>query len=256
MKLLSIVFLIGVAQAQPAFEVASLKPANPSNSGVRGGCHGIDSVYAGANERASAPPLGRCVISDGRLSHMIGTAFRLGSMSYLKGGPEWVATGDFRYTVDAKAEDPTKTTEEQLLQMLQALLIERFNLKFHRESREMPGYTLVVAKNGPKLQAAKGEDAEFSFGASGKPVPGQPTCLTAKKQTTSMLGNVLTQIGKGPTVDRTGLTGEYDFKLCWNDTDGPSLFSALQEQLGLKFEPQKVPVSFFIVDSAQKPTEN
>jgi uncharacterized protein (TIGR03435 family) len=256
MKLLSVVFLLCAAHAQPAFEVASLKPANPGNNGFRGGCHGIDSVYAGANERASAPPLGRCVITDARLSHMLGIAFRLGSMLYLKGGPEWVAMGDLRYTVDAKAEDPTKTTEEQLLQMLQALLIERFNLKFHREIKDMPGYTLVVARNGPKLQASKGEDSDFSWGATGKPGREGPACLTATKWTTFKLADILTQMGKGPAVDRTGLSGEYDFKLCWNDTDGPSLFTALQEQLGLKFEPQKVPVSFFIVDSAQKPAGN
>jgi uncharacterized protein (TIGR03435 family) len=256
MKLLSILVLSGVAYAQPAFEVASLKPANPGNNGVRGGCHGIDSVYTGANERASAPPLGRCVITDGRLSHMLGIAFRIGSMLYIKGGPEWLMSGDSRYTVDAKAEDPTKATEEQLLQMLQALLIERFNLKFHREIKDMPGYTLVVAKNGPKLQASKGEDSGFSWGAEGKPNPAGPACLTAQKWTPSMLAGLLTQMGKGPAIDKTGLTGEYDFKLCWNEMEGPSLFSALQEQLGLKFEAQKVPVSFFIVDSAQKPTEN
>jgi uncharacterized protein (TIGR03435 family) len=139
--------------------------------------------------------------------------------------------------------------------MLQALLIERFQLKFHRESREMPGYTLVVAKNGPKLQAAKGDDVEMSFGGGAKPVPDQPTCLTARKWPISMLATILTQM-KGPTIDKTELPGEYDFKLCWNDTDGPSLFSALQDQLGLKLEPQKVPVSFFIVESAQKPTAN
>jgi uncharacterized protein (TIGR03435 family) len=187
---------------------------------------------------------------------MIATAYRLGTMLYLKGGPDWVAMGDLRYTVDAKAEDPTKTTEEQLLQMLQGLLVQRFNLRFHRENRDMPGYALVVAKNGPKLAAARGEDSGFSWGEGGKPLRDGPICLTAKKWTASMLANILTQMGKGPAVDRTGLTGEYDLKLCWNDTDGPSLFSALQEQLGLKFEAQKVPVSFFIVDSAKKPTEN
>jgi uncharacterized protein (TIGR03435 family) len=177
-------------------------------------------------------------------------------MLYIKGGPDWVATGVDRYTIDAKAEDPTKTTEQQLLQMLQGLLIERFKLKFHRETKDMPGYALVVAKNGPKLQASKGEDSGFTWGAGGKPGSGGPACLTARKWTTAALASILTQMGKGPAIDKTGLTGEYDFKLCWNDTDGPSLFSALQEQLGLKFEAQKVPVSFFIVDSAQKPTEN
>src|SRR5579863_4805407 len=104
MKLLSIFVLAGIAHAQPAFEVASLKPANPENNGVRGGCHGIDSVYAGANERASAPPLGRCVITGGRLSHMIGIAFRIPSMMYISGGPEELMSGPLRYSVDAKAE--------------------------------------------------------------------------------------------------------------------------------------------------------
>jgi len=256
MRMLTIVFLMGIAQAQPAFEVASLKPANSGNNGFMGGCHGIDSKYSGANERASAPPLGRCVINYARLSHMIGIAFRVGSMGYIKGGPDWLMSGVDRFSVDAKAEDPTKATEDQLLQMLQALLIERFKLKFHLETKDMPGYALVVAKNGPKLQAAKGEDVEFSFGAGGKPTPGGPTCLTARKWPVSMLATILTQTGQGPAVDKTGLTGEYDFKLCWNDTDGPSLFSALQEQLGLKLEAQKVPVSLFIVESAQKPSEN
>ena len=257
MKLLSILVLAGIAYAQPAFEVASLKPANPeSRGGVRGGCHGIDSVYAGANERATAPPLGRCVITDGRLSHMISIAFRIPSMMYISGGPEELMSGIPRYTVDAKVEDPTKATEEQLLKMLQGLLIERFNLKYHIETKEMPGYTLVVAKNGPKLKESKSEDSGFSWGANGKPGREGPVCLTVQKWTASALANMITQMGRGPAVDKTGLTGEYDFKLCWNDTDGPSLFSALQEQLGLKFEPQKVPVSFFIVDSAQKPTEN
>ncbi len=255
MKLLIPAVLIAAAHGQSAFEVASLKPANAGNNGVQGGCRGIDTKYSGANERASAPPLGRCVITDARLNHMISIAFQVGSMAYIKGGPDWVGMGGPRFSVDAKAEDPTKATEQQLLEMLQALLIERFQLKYHREVKEMPGYALTVAKNGPKLHPAQGEDAGFSFG-DGKPQPGQPTCLTARKWPVSMLANVLTQMGKGPTVDKTGLTGEYDFKLCWNDTDGPSLFSALQDQLGLKFEPQKVPVSFFIVDSAQKPAAN
>jgi uncharacterized protein (TIGR03435 family) len=255
MKVLAIVLIIGIAQAQPAFEVASVKPASSGNNGWKGGCRGIDSKYAGANERATAPPLGRCVITDARLSHLIGIAFKVSSVAYLKGGPDWLRAGE-RFTVDAKAADPTKATDEQLHQMLQGLLIERFHLKFHREIRDMPGYALVVAKNGPKLQAAKGEDVDATFGDGDKPTDGQPVCLTARKWPVSDLANLLTQMGKGPVVDKTGLTGEYDFRLCWNDTDGPSLFSALQEQLGLKFEAQKVPVSFFIVESAQKPTEN
>jgi uncharacterized protein (TIGR03435 family) len=254
MKPLLIVVLLGVARAQPAFEVASLKPAKDGPNGVRGGCHGIDSKYA-PNQAVSAPPLGRCVITDGRLSHMLAIAFGLGSMDLIKGAPDWAISGVERFNVEAKADDPTKATEEQLLQMLQALLIERFHMKFHREDRDRPGFALEVAKNGSKLQQSKTEEVAFNF-PGGKPSPDQPICLNASRYSMTAMAKLLTQIGRGPVVDKTGLTGEYDFKLCWNDTDGPSLFSALQEQLGLKFEPQKVPVSFFIIESAQKPTEN
>ena len=90
-------------------------------------------------------------------------------------------SGVQRYTVDAKAEDPTKATEEQLLQMLQGLLIERFKLKFHREIKHMPGYTLVVAKNGPKLLKAKGEDVESTLGRQRK-TKGRPAGMSDGSQ--------------------------------------------------------------------------
>jgi uncharacterized protein (TIGR03435 family) len=253
MALLSVIVLIGIAQAQPAFEVASVKPAKDGPNGVTGGCHGIDSKFA-PNQMASAPPLGRCVIKDGRLGHMLNIAFGLGSMGLIRGGPDWVLSGADRFNVEAKAEDPTTATESQLLQMLQTMLIQRFSVKFHREDRDVPGFALEVAKNGPKIHPAKTDEIAFNF-PGGKPFPGQPICLNASRYSMTALAALLTQMWN-PVVDKTGLTGEYDFKLCWNDTDGPSLFSAVQEQLGLKFESQKVPVSFVIIESAQKPAEN
>lgn len=252
MKLLAAVLIVGLAYAQPAFEVASVKLSKAEGTGVRGGCHGIDSKYA-PNEVASAPPLGRCVIRDGRLSHMVQIAYRLRSMSMIKGGPEWV-WGVERFNVDAKAEDP-KATEEQLLQMLQALLIERFDLKFHREIKEMQGYALVVGKNGLKLKEAKDTAVNASFSPTFKPAPGQSNTLTARCYSMARLADLLT-VFWNPVADKTGLTGDYDFRLTWNDADGPSVFSAVQEQLGLKLEPQKVPLSYLIIDSAQKPSEN
>jgi uncharacterized protein (TIGR03435 family) len=71
-----------------------------------------------------------------------------------------------------------------------------------------------------------------------------------------MLAEMLTGLGPGPVRDQTGLKGAYDFKLFWDETGGPSLFTALQEQLGLRLEPHKVPLSFFIFESAQRPVEN
>jgi uncharacterized protein (TIGR03435 family) len=247
------------ASAAPlTFEVASVKPSGSGNNGFSGGCHGSDSVY-GPSQAASAP-LGRCVIHDARLSHLIYIAFSLQSMGQLKSdkGPDWAAMGTERFDVEAKAEDPTKATEAQLHQMLQALLVERFKLNFHREEKYMQGFALVVAKNGPKLEKAKDDEIESRLSGSMKPREGEPTTLNGRKCSMQMLANLLSQGGgpNGPVVDKTGLTGAYNFKLWWDESAAPSLFTALTEQLGLRLEAQKVPVSFFVIESAQKPTAN
>ena len=237
------------------FEVASVKRGRP-DAGYSGGCHGIDSTYA-AGEASSAPPLGRCVINDARLSHMLGIAFGLRSMATLKGGPSWAKSGDIRFNIEAKAEDP-KATEDQLFRMLQALLIERFSLQFHREIVDAPGFALVVAKNGPKLALSKESgEPEIHYSPSFKPAEGQPIAATARNYSMAMLASALTVLVQPrPVNDETGLTGRYDFKLSWDETNGPSLVTALQEQLGVRLEPRKVPVSLFVIDSAQMPTEN
>jgi uncharacterized protein (TIGR03435 family) len=185
-------------------------------------------------------------------------AFELPSIQLIKGGPDWIVSGTERFNIEAKAEDPTKATQEQLFQMLQTLLAERFNLKFHREMRDMPGFALVTAKKGPKLQEAKGDEVVTLFGGSlkVKPMPGEPISLTARKYSMARLATLLSAINQSPVVDETGLPGDYDFTLSWDEAAGPSLSTALQEQLGLRFESQKVPVSFFVIDSAQKPSRN
>ena len=255
MKLLLILALIAVAQAQSAFEVATIKKADPNSSGgMRGGCHGIDSRYTPA-EAASAPPLGRCVVRDARLGHMLFIAYHLHSMGLITGGPDWVKSGDDRFNIEAKVEDPTKATEVQLYEMLQALITERFSLKFHRETKQLPGFSMIVAKNGPRLKEAKGGEEVFAFGPNGKPRPSGLNEVTARGYTMAKLAEILSAFYK-PVVDSTGLTGAYDFKLSWDEDAGPTLATALQEQLGLKLEPQKVPVSYVIVESAQKPSEN
>ena len=81
--------------------------------------------------------------------------------------------GDERFTVQAKAENPLKTTESELYAMLPALIVDRFQLKFHREDKDLPGFALVVAKNGPKLQATKSETTSASMGPGGKPHEGR-----------------------------------------------------------------------------------
>jgi uncharacterized protein (TIGR03435 family) len=252
------------SQTQPAgdphltFEVASVKVAAPGPNGVEGGCHGIDSVYSG-RQRQSPPPLGRCVITAARLSHLIGIAYGT-SMQALKSGPDWIQRGDLRFDVQAKAEDASKTTEKQLLTMLQNLLIDRFHLQFHYETTEEPGFVLTVAKNGPKLKPSTSEQEQLSFhgpkGESfGKPMGGPTISMSANKFSINMLAEILSRLGS-PVVDKTGLTGEYDFTLAWDDENGPVLSSAVRDQLGLTLRPEKIPVSTLIVDSAQKPSEN
>lgn len=241
------------AQTPAAFEVASVK-VNKNGNGVTGGCHGVDSKYAAA-QLASAPPLGRCVITAARLSHMIGIAWEL-PMSDIRGGPDWLMRGFDRFDVQAEAEDPTKTKETQLRAMLQALLIERFHLTFHRETVERPGFALLVGEKGAHMKLATGPETFISFGDQIKPAPLEPVTLTTRKYTMAQLASTLAFAAQQPVVDKTGLAGEYDFTLHWDQDQGPTLQTAVREQLGLKLEPQRVPVNLLVVDSAQKPSAN
>ena len=253
------------AQANPApelkFEVASVKVAKSGFNGWRGGCRGIDSVYSAEEEkRGGLPSLGRCTITDARLSHLIGLAYGV-QMQSLDTGPDWIQRGDVRFDVQAKAEHPDSTTRQQLLTMLQNLLVERFQMKFHWVTKLESGFSLTVAKNGPKFHPSTSEEAKLTFlGANGEELP-KPTSssvrLVARKCTMSTLKDLVAFAGNiGPGVDNTGLTGVYDFTLSWNDEDGPSVASALRDQLGLQAKAEKVPVSRFVLESAQKPTEN
>jgi uncharacterized protein (TIGR03435 family) len=244
------------AQTRPAlaFEVASIKPNN-SNDGVSGGCHGVDTLYTPGQVNA-APPLGRCRIRSARLSHMIGIAFKGVTMNLIQSGPEWIARGDERFDVDAKAEDPTKATDQQLLEMLQNLLVERFQLKYHKEPFEAAGFALMVGKNGPKLEATKSQDAIWESNFKSRKSASDPHALRVRKCSMEHLAELLTLVAnRGPIVDHTELKGEYDLSLTWDDEAGPTLVSGLS-RLGLRLEPQKVQQSRFVIDSAQRPSAN
>jgi len=251
----------GAAPEALKFEVASVKVATSGYNGFRGGCRGIDSVYDLEDKaRGGIPSLGRCVITDARLSHLIGIAYGV-SMQVLDTGPDWIQRGDLRFDVNAKAENPATATRQQLLTMLQNLLVERFQIKFHSVIKVESGFALVVAKNGPKLQASTSKEEKLTFlGPNGEEI-GKPMSsavkVKAQKCSMSALNDLLTFAGNvGPGVDKTGLTGVYDFTLSWNEEDGPTLASALRNQLGLDVRREQVPVSRFVLDSAQKPTPN
>ena len=158
-------------------------------------------------------------------------------------------------------------TESQLLSMLQALLAERFKLRFHKMVQDVPGFALVVDKGGPKIKAAR-DDEEWSFRMSGSPAQ-PPVILAATKMPLSALATQLSSTNLcfeakptlAPVVDKTDLNGLFDFTLKWDPCrSDPSEFisisipQALKEQLGIRLEPTKVPIEFFYVDHAEKPT--
>src|SRR6185437_6061182 len=133
----------------------------------------------------------------------------------------------------------------------------RFGLKFHREPKESTVYSLVVAKGGPKMtmDSSEGENSSQTNSKDGR------TIMTAKKVTVAMLASRLErQVGRR-IINNTGLTVAYDFTLTWSqdqsaEPTGPSIFTALQEQLGLKLDSTKGPVDMVVVDAVSRPSEN
>jgi uncharacterized protein (TIGR03435 family) len=158
-------------------------------------------------------------------------------------------------------------THEQRGSMLQAALRDRFRLAAHRETTMQPVFELVVTKGGPKLKEASPSDVPA---LNGKAMPGGmwrfgPHQLTGQAMTLSVMAQMLRQVAQRPVIDKTGLTGKYDVELNFGsspqeeaaaDDTRPSLFTALEEQLGLKLQPAKAPVEMVVVDHVEEPAEN
>jgi bla regulator protein BlaR1 len=202
------------------------------------------------------------------------------------GGPAWMGTD--AYNVEAKMDGPTaealsKLRPDQLKlarqKMLQSLLEDRFGLKVHRETKDGPVYLMVVAKGGSKLQEAKPlSDNDKYLNPDGTPMPGVAQLTRAgvivKGYTAARVARLLSAEVKRPVLDKTGLTGTYDFTLEWarelavmaspdgDASDGAalpmagSIFTAIQEQLGLKLETGKGPVQYIVIDHVEKPSGN
>jgi uncharacterized protein (TIGR03435 family) len=172
--------------------------------------------------------------------------------------------GDTRYDVVAKAEGDGAPAKAEFRQMLQLLLADRFKLKFHREMREMPVYELVVGKNGPKFkESAPDANPIAHYGPSGRDYR-----VTMPKATMDDLADAIASSSPGrPILDKTGLTGTYDIKLTYSldvksngdtepDLGETSIFTAIQEQLGLRLEAQKAMIEVLVADYAETPSEN
>jgi uncharacterized protein (TIGR03435 family) len=242
----------------PSYEVATVKP-----------------VESTPPPSAGAPPVPHdemIMFMPARI--LIASAFNVGafSKSEVIGGPSWI--DEQVYEIQAKINGPlseamqhmsNKERQRQIALMDQSLLADRFGLKVHFESRELPQFNLVVAKSGTKLKPAANPSAHAPIMSK---MVGTGMDLQITSTTTDMLATILgfePKIGGRPVINQTGLTGLYDVTLDWTpsrvadtnpDASGPSLFTALEEQLGLKLVETKGPVEVVVIDHIEKPSEN
>ena len=289
--------LFAQAPSPPAaqnFEVASIKPSNPNPTGPLGATPMI------------LPALGRLTAQNVTFRMLVMTAYNRQPFEIVN-GPPWQNANKFDIT--AKAEDGTASLD-QMRVMLRGLLEERFKMKAHTETREVPIYSLVLARGdgrlGPKMKASTDTCPDFKEqqqkmleaiakgGVSaiqsmmGKPGENKPCTMTqippspenpglgfkGTGQSLEMLVLLLTQLSGRPVVNKTGLTGAYDFELTIslqtlqaiyqelgvtlplppNLPEGPALMTTIQEDLGLKLDSQRGPSEVLIIDSAELPT--
>jgi uncharacterized protein (TIGR03435 family) len=215
-----------------SFEVASVKPVDPP-----AGPHVVSLII---NH-------GRLTIEAAELRQIVGLAYAVQRIRVL-GGPGWADSDQF--DIAAKAENAGATRDE-IRSMLQTLLAERFKLVVHRETKEIPTYSLVLAKSGPKLKIAALDRKSGMAGAVG-PNGEQQTVFEASPL--RVLVNMLANTLGNPVVDKTGLDGLYDYTFEWPDA-GSSLFASV-DQLGLKLEAKKMPVEVLVMDRAEHPSAN
>lgn len=279
MKALLIAALAAQASLPP-FEVASIKPHVEGTSTSGGGfCSGPDTqisvtqlgVGGPATETVESPVSpGACRFRRTVARELIAAAYGVGRGEFRRlivGGPAWLDTE--RFDLDAKAD--RLRPQAELQEMLQALLADRFRLRLHRETREVDGYALVVAARGSTLTA--------TTSLAGSIVSGVGTMRTEGAAVDRLALALENRLGK-KVVNATGLTGVYAFSLQWTPEDdelplipgappdlvarlkrgitpnGPSIFTALDEQLGLRLEPRKVPLPFLVIDAIERPSAN
>jgi uncharacterized protein (TIGR03435 family) len=219
-----------------AFEVAAIKPSKAADQ----------SSHSNWSN-------GRITMENLSVQQIIEEAYGI-KYYQLAGAPGWVEAE--RYNIQAKAEEKVETA--QLRIMLQALLAERFHLTVRHEKKSMTAYALVTAKGGLKVNPVEGSGSSMNHN-NGK--------LTASHTDMARLADFLARRLDRPVVDETGIAGYFDFKLEWapergqqrpegDGGAGPTIFTALTEQLGLRLETRKVPVDILVVDRIERPSDN
>jgi uncharacterized protein (TIGR03435 family) len=232
--------MLAQAQDAPTFEVASVKLTR----------HGRDKD--GWSRSSLNVTNDRLVATNASMEECIRYAYDVKAYQII--GPDWLNSDAASYDILATA--PPGTPSKQIPLMLQTLLAERFKLAVHRETRMLPVYELVVGKNGPKLTPAKSGGRSSTKSNNGN--------VTATSVSMAELAHQLSRtrnVGR-PVFDKTGIEGEFDFTYEYapddNDSAGrPSIFTAIQQKLGLKLEATKGPVEVVVIDRAEKiPTAN
>jgi uncharacterized protein (TIGR03435 family) len=291
--------MFGLTNATPSSAQTQTQAASPAVTPV----YEYEVVSIKPNKSGSLIPGGRqsdigIDVSNFPLQFLISAAFGVGN-DRIVGLPGWVSSD--RFDINARMDtsvadalkklssDDRKTIQQK---MLQALFADRCKLTFHRETKELSTMTLVLGKNGPKFKESKpGETPEGGIkvpdgkGGTGTMQVGEKGLLTFRGLPITFLVQILSSQLGTTVVDKTGLTGKYDFSWQFtptqaqirafggatappdgasggansvlpDDPDGSSLFTAVQEQLGLKLESGKGPVEIFVIDHIEKPSDN
>ena len=244
-----------VAASGPGFDVATVKPSHATDGHTHLYRHPDDGGFEAIN------------IS---LKGLLAFAYDLPE-ARLIGGPAWLDSDKWDVQAKASAEvdaalhelggDASRAEKQR---MVKALLGDRFKVTAHQETRELPVYALVIAKGGPKFEKTEAGGTDIGTGNSHIKIHGGDSVEILAEQLAKVLGRVV--------LDKTGIQGRYDITLRWTpengqpdkvngastpeETNGPSIFTAIQEQLGLKLESEKGPVGVVVVDRAEMPSEN
>ncbi len=252
-SLLIVVALPALGQAGSpatlAFEVASIKPVQTPNP-------------ARTRDKEEGRRFSAYSVT---LRELIMMAYRVDARE-IAGGPAWMATDE--YDIEAVADDGVQVNEH-LGELLQKLMADRFQLAFHREQRMLPAYALTVAKGGSKLKTAE------EGGGQGASCEHMGACNFRNEPLAQFTRWLSFVVLDRPVVDKTGITGTFDFSLKWtpdesqfsalglhapaaadNPNAPPPLFEAIEEQLGLKLEPEKMPADVLVIDKVERPSEN
>jgi uncharacterized protein (TIGR03435 family) len=236
-----ICFLLVIKSAlgqAPAFEVASVKPNNSKD--------GHHQTHISSDKDAV-----KLTMVNVNMQSCIQTAY--GVKAYQIVGPDWLKSEFY----DIVGTVPEHVSREKVAPMLQTLLADRFKLALHRETKVLPIYELVAGKNGAKIKPAEPDGGSIGVWET-------DGLLTAKNEKMVDFATVLSRVLDRPVIDKTGLAGVFNFAVEYRDSNdsantatAPSIFTALDEKLGLKLQAAKAPVEILVIDHLEKvPTEN